>query len=732
MNRDEALAKVKEIEDIDFLGEPVGRANGFNSYKCPFCGYSGSKDHPNTGLVRIPRSVPPRWKCFSCDQSADIVALWRCVYDKNNNKTYKEVFDGLYEHYGIHIDNSRTSNLSSYKDKQVGIQKKASIAKKSSTNDEKFKSQIDLIGYFIRCNANINLTSYHRGISIDILNRFKVGFDQYWTHPNWTNGYFPPSPRLIIPTSRYSYVARDVRKDEDISEKLKNRKKMNVGNKHIFNETALYSSTKPIFIVEGEIDALSVIEVGGEAIGLGGLGFRMLVELVKDKKPIQPLIIALDSDDAGVKRTKSLEEEFAKINIDYCKLKTEKWSDCYKDPNEWLMTDRESFKNKVFEETKLAIEKFAIQKVVEVNTQKDAEISMDSGNVNDSNSIENKNESRDIDEDCVACYVDSFFDDIKKNTIPPISTGFEDLDKILDGGLNAGLYVVGAVSSLGKTTFCLQIADNIAKSGRDVLIFSLEMARSELMAKSISRLTFLLDKKNGEKSKTTRGILKSGLYKLCDDEERTLLDDAMKCYKTYADHIYIIEGVGNVSSAKIRERVKNHIDATSRVPIVIVDYLQIIAPNIGDMRATDKQIVDRAVLNLKRLSRDYSTAVIAISSFNRDNYWQSVNLTSFKESGAIEYSSDVLIGLQYECMEYKEKENEENRKNRIRQAIEDITKNKSHKIQVKVLKNRNGSRGSINLDFFPMFNTFKKCENKNEDKKIKNGWVAIQSQESKK
>lgn len=63
------------------------------------------------------------------------------------------------------------------------------------------------------------------------------------------------------------------------------------------------------------------------------------------------------------------------------------------------------------------------------------------------------------------------------------------------------------------------------------------------------------------------------------------------------------------------------------------------------------------MLELKRISRDYKIPVIAISSFNRDNYSAPVNTAAFKESGAVEYSADVLIGLQYHGMERQEKGN---------------------------------------------------------------------------
>jgi replicative DNA helicase len=78
----------------------------------------------------------------------------------------------------------------------------------------------------------------------------------------------------------------------------------------------------------------------------------------------------------------------------------------------------------------------------------------------------------------------------------------------------------------------------------------------------------------------------------------------------------------------------------------MIDYLQILKP--ADPRASDKQNTDWAVSELKRISREHKIPVLAISSLNRENYHMPINLTSFKESGAIEYSSDVLIGLQVE------------------------------------------------------------------------------------
>ena len=144
--------------------------------------------------------------------------------------------------------------------------------------------------------------------------------------------------------------------------------------------------------------------------------------------------------------------------------------------------------------------------------------------------------------------------------------------------------------------------------------------------------------------------------------------------------------------------------------MVVVDYLQILAP--ADIRASDKQNTDRNVLELKRLSRDHKIPVIGISSLNRDNYTEPINTAAFKESGAIEYGSDCLIGLQYVGMEYREGEKDQQRHQRIRELMNSndaaARKGDGIEIEVRLLKNRNGSKGvSDPLLFYPVCNLFR-------------------------
>ena len=292
-----------------------------------------------------------------------------------------------------------------------------------------------------------------------------------------------------------------------------------------------------------------------------------------------------------------------------------------------------------------------------------------------------------------------------------IPTGHKDLDEALNGGLYPCFYVIGGISSIGKTAFTMQIADQIAAAGNDVLIFSLEMSEGELMARSISRHTFERVKgtPSTNRAKTEQQITTKSFYSHYTKEELDLIETAARDYGEYATRIHIFEGVGNISAADIKQKILEHIDLTGNRPLVIIDYLQIIAPE--DFKATDKQNTDKNVLEIKRLTRDLHLPVIAISSFNRESYAEPVTMASFKESGAIEYSSDCLIGLQYMGMDYEGGENKNKHIDRVRELIAEQNNRgktgQAQQIQAKVLKNRKGYKENcIRFAYYPRYSYF--------------------------
>ena len=149
-----------------------------------------------------------------------------------------------------------------------------------------------------------------------------------------------------------------------------------------------------------------------------------------------------------------------------------------------------------------------------------------------------------------------------------------------------------------------------------------------------------------------------------------------------------------------------------------------IIPTTND-RLSDKQKIDTNILKLKQLSRKYNTPVVIVCSLNRQSYNLNVAMESFKESGSIEYSSDVLIGLNF-CLSIEQENkikdinndkslNETMKKNKIDEIMKETKSQETRKIQLDVLKNRNGEwNKSIIYNFNPKANIFIEENNTNQ------------------
>lgn len=507
-----------------------------------------------------------------------------------------------------------------------------------------------------------------RGFTKETMRRFRLGYDPAYP-------FLGGSHKVItIPYSKAGsfYEIRSLRDDLQRTHDVPKDTA-----REIFNVEALYSG-RPCFVVESAFCAISIMQVGGFAIALGGIAqIRSFLDIVKKNKPSAPLILSLDNDERGQTAQTKLEEELTSAGIGFLSFCA---SGSYKDPNELLQNQPDALR-------------------VAVSTAYEA------AEVYAENLREQEKAA--YEETSTAGTFDGFLEYLRRNADRnPVPTGFSSLDQILNGGLVPGLYIMGAVSSLGKTALMVNFADNIAAAGTDVLYFSLEMSKYELMARSISRISFSLAGKhntNTEAALSTFGVL-FGAKQLNNPD--SFLKDAIQIYReTIGPHIWYFEGVGSIGVDKIKEDVEKHIAKTGRKPVVFVDYLQIIAP--PDARATDKHNTDVIVTSLKQLSRDEDVPVFCISSLNRMNYNEPVNMAAFKESGAIEYGSDVLIGLQLYGIGYKPEEKEQARKARIQEIVSKAEKDDQISIQVRVLKNRNGKRGdSGELKFTKRFNTF--------------------------
>lgn len=658
MEKSKAIQEIRErgpAEILPFIAMTAkSKVNGKVSFVCPLCGHGKSGD----GLTVNPHSKDGNGlKCFGCGFSGDIIDLVGQAYNKDFNAALEEAASYL----NITIDRPEYSKPNT---KQSPVQTPPTMtAQQEKPTEETAKDYTTFLLQAQKWNTGEYLNS--RGISKEIQDRFGVGFVDCWKHPN-APAKVKGAPYAIFPTSPYTYCARYTGTEESMSK----YKKMHVGkNAPFFCEKAALTSSAPVFVVEGETDALSLWELDYSALSLGSVSnadrFVKLAAEHSDKH----YIIALDNDGAGAGAVKKISAGLAEKGIAYT---VSDISGHYKDPNERLQNDREGLSKAL----KLAVmeatdpEKYKLEKLKENN---------------------------------VAAQIGDFWTQIyiTKN-FPPISTGFRLFDEALDGGIfPEQLVFLGAISSLGKTTFLLQVCDNIAAAGTPVLFFSLEMSRNEIMAKSISRNTFTIALKEGirtNNAKTMRGISAGYRHTKYNSTEIDLINKASLSYSEGAGkNLYIYEGSGDTGVDEIISTTREFIKLTGTRPLVFIDYLQILAPH--DPKMTDKQNTDHAVKVLKQLARNESIAVLAISSLNRENYFSRISMQAFKESGAIEYSSDVLLGMQFKNMGSSDFDvNEAKRKD-------------PREVELHFLKNRNGVMSKpILYNYYPMFNYYKELE----------------------
>lgn len=641
MTREQARDAIRAQTEA-YLGARVGDLS--KPFRC--LNPAHPDNHPSM------RFDPKRRKahCFACGADYDVLDL---IGIEHGLCDPGAIFAKAHQLFGLSIDGEKGAKIGA--EKREGIGGAAARAAKAVTVAVE-KPREDFSAYYAQCAARLGDTDYpaRRGIGAAVAEAFGLGYDPGYRAAGavWR--------ALIIPTGKDSYIARNT--DPDADKRNRYRKQ---GASRVFNAEALTCPDRPVFVVEGEFDALSIVTAGGQAVALGSVAnARAFLAMAEAAKPKQPLLLAMDNDEAGQRTALQLSEGLQALGLACYPVEI---CEGYKDANEALQADPEAFAAAVRQAEGAQGQAAEAQRLAYEST-------------------------------CAAEQLSAFLSGVAASANTPATrTGFVKLDEALDGGLYEGLYIIGAISSLGKTSFALQMADQIALFGRDVLIFSLEMARTELIAKSISRWTLLeclAGKAKASNAKTARGITDGKRWLSYSQDEHRLIQRAVETYGAYARRLFIREGVGDIGVSQIREAVEQHIRFTGNTPVVLIDYLQILAPY--SERFSDKQNTDKAVLELKRISRDFKAPVIGISSFNRQNYKAEANMEAFKESGAIEYSSDVLIGLQLAG---------------AGESAFDATAEKKKNpraVELVVLKNRNGAVGEkVALEYYPMFNYFR-------------------------
>lgn len=287
-----------------------------------------------------------------------------------------------------------------------------------------------------------------------------------------------------------------------------------------------------------------------------------------------------------------------------------------------------------------------------------------------------------------------------------VPTGFPSLDRSLNGGLFNGLFVLGAVPGLGKSTLALQIAYNLSGRGYPVLYFALEMNRAWITAKALCRADFALHRQPGFQA---ADLLSLG--KQFSDGEWERINQARELVEREGQNLYLYEqGPELTHIGQIRRHIhqfrERYQAAGGKQPIlVVVDYLQILTPRDPTGRFSDKQIVDDNVRELCAIRDQEQVMILLISALNRYSYNKEISLESFKESGSIEYSADVILGMQYQGMEKSKG------KGTVPFSLDDAKNRNPRQLELSLLKMRYGQDGvRIPLEFYSGSSYFQEPE----------------------
>ena len=254
-----------------------------------------------------------------------------------------------------------------------------------------------------------------------------------------------------------------------------------------------------------------------------------------------------------------------------------------------------------------------------------------------------------------------------KNAVTGIATHYVQLDEYTSGLQRGELIIIAGRPGMGKTSFALNIAENVAlKNKLPVAVFSLEMTGEQLVQRLLSS-TALVD----------QGAIKRGDLSY-DEMDKLYL--AMNELKSAPIHIAETPGINVID---LRARVRRLKDRVGDLGAVVIDYVQIMSnvrDNRNSNRATEIADISRS---LKALALELSVPVILLSQLNREvesRHDKRPNIADLRESGALEQDADIILLL-------------------YRDDYYDHDSKDKGLAEVHIAKNRSGSTGTIKLAF---------------------------------
>ncbi|MDF2690797.1 MAG: replicative helicase [Gammaproteobacteria bacterium] len=216
-----------------------------------------------------------------------------------------------------------------------------------------------------------------------------------------------------------------------------------------------------------------------------------------------------------------------------------------------------------------------------------------------------------------------------KGGITGIASDFKDLDRLTSGLQPADMIIVAGRPSMGKTTFAMNIAENVAmNSPKPVLVFSMEMPKDALMMRILSSL-----------SRVDQSALRSGQLK---DHDWTkifatvaMISEQMNLY---------IDDTPALSPTELRSRARRLAREHDGLRMIVIDYLQLMqVPGGAENRVNEVSEISRSI---KAVAKELNIPIIALSQLSRkceERNDKRPMMSDLRESGAIEQDADIIM-----------------------------------------------------------------------------------------
>ena len=270
-----------------------------------------------------------------------------------------------------------------------------------------------------------------------------------------------------------------------------------------------------------------------------------------------------------------------------------------------------------------------------------------------------------------------------KGAVTGAKTGFSGLDRMLVQMGKGDLVIVGARPGMGKTSFALNIATNVAKnSKKSVAIFSLEMSGEQLVTRIIS-----------SEALVDSHALRTGQLKPEDWDNIAGVVSSLSGSEIY------IDDTSQITTTEMKSKLRR----LPNLGLVVIDYIGLMqSTSNSDNRAQQVGEISR---NLKVMAKDFGVPIVCCAQLNRGTEsrpgaGKRPTLADLRDSGSIEQDADIVLFL-YRDEYYKDIAGQENSPEAADSA---------NTAEVIIAKNRHGSVGNVKMGWIGQFTKFRTLE----------------------